>query len=122
MKLYHCLRQRQAEAGATIGATARLVAAIEPLEHVLSCFERDSGAAVADEDVPLPARARCIDADLAAWRRVPDRVVKEVVQRPSEEVRVGFDSPIGGNVSAELDLLLPRNGSPALDGFLEQVR
>ena len=76
--LHRVLDDREAEAGAAGAARARLVGAVEPLEHALLVALGDADAAIGDRDLDDAVDELHPDADARALRRIGDRVGDEV--------------------------------------------
>ena len=81
-------RDRQAQAGARAAAGARRV---EALEHALELVGRQARTGVFDRDLGRVRPDGDADRDLAAARRVAERVVEQVQDRLPDLIGVGVD-------------------------------
>ena len=94
----------EAEPGATGLAAARLVDAVEALEHALEVACRDADAAVAHRDADLRAVGGCEDVDARAGIGVLHRVVEQDEDGRHELPPVAEDrQPVVGLAHGDLD-------------------
>src|SRR6267378_4648807 len=116
------LHDRQAEPGPAFLAGAAGVHAIESLENAGEVLGRDARAGVADADDSVGAEGLYDDADLAASRRVSQRIVVQVredlpqrfgIAVDGRGIRGGFecDAPARGTLGERC----PRFARSALD-------
>ncbi len=100
--------QRQADAGASVGAAGRAVDLVEALEDARQRLLGDAGAGVAHADDGLPIRLAASlghgDHDLSACRSKLERVGQQVAQRRAHPLRVeGGLQPVHGSAALERD-------------------
>ena len=112
---------RQAEARAR--AVARAVAsAEEALEDALGVLGRDALAVVRDLDAHVVVLALGAQRDGAVLRRVPHRVLHEVVQHALELLGVAADrGDVARDALCQHESLALRLGAERLDGLVDQL-
>src|SRR5690349_17307090 len=81
---------------------------LEPAEQAAEIFRRQAGAFVADPDDGVAGLMGDGDADLAADRRILDRVADEVVDRLADAVGVAHGDDVGRRGNADHLLLVDR--------------
>src|SRR5918994_512207 len=92
---------RQSEAASARGLPCR-VDFVEPIEDVWQVFGRNARPGIADENTHTGRRLLGDDRDLAALRRVSQRVRRQVLKRLLQALGItGYDGGIGMNLAGE---------------------